>query len=127
MAEMRLIDADAYEYPGDLIHMPTIDAVPVVHGRWVRAHGMMPPEYHHRKQCSMCGGWALQDFIGRECLSPYCPNCGIPMDVQDENAPTKSDRGCSTCANDGYDMPQCRECTEHPGYPWYKRKDGGAE
>lgn len=28
---MRLIDADAHEYPGDLIHMPTIDAVPVVH------------------------------------------------------------------------------------------------
>ena len=25
---MRLIDADAYEYPGDLIHMPTINAVP---------------------------------------------------------------------------------------------------
>lgn len=27
---MRLVNADDYEYPGDLIHMPTIDAVPVV-------------------------------------------------------------------------------------------------
>lgn len=49
------------------------------------------------------------------------------MDGQDTTAPTTCDRGCSTCANDGFDMPQCRECTEHPGYPWYKRKDGGAE
>ena len=34
MAVVRLIDANAYEYPGDLIHMPTIDAIPVVHGWW---------------------------------------------------------------------------------------------
>ena len=27
---MRLVNADDYEYPGDLIYMPTIDAVPVV-------------------------------------------------------------------------------------------------
>ena len=27
---MRLIDADAYEYPGDLVWEPTIDAVAVV-------------------------------------------------------------------------------------------------
>lgn len=56
-----------------------VDAVPVVHARWVKAHGMMPPEYHHRKQCSMCGGWALQDYFGRERMSHYCPNCGAKM------------------------------------------------
>ena len=27
---MRLIDADAYQYPGDLIDEPTVDAVEVV-------------------------------------------------------------------------------------------------
>ena len=27
---MRLIDADAYEFPGDLVNEPTIDAVEVV-------------------------------------------------------------------------------------------------
>jgi hypothetical protein len=27
---MRLIDADAYEFPGDLIYEPTVDAVKVV-------------------------------------------------------------------------------------------------
>jgi len=30
---MRLIDADAYEFPGDLKYEPTIDAVPVVRCR----------------------------------------------------------------------------------------------
>ena len=60
--------------------LPTTEAVLVLHGRWVKAHGMMPPEYHHRKQCSMCGGWALQDYFGRERMSHYCPNCGAKMD-----------------------------------------------
>ena len=60
--------------------MPTVDAATVVHGRWVKAHGMMPPEYHHRKQCSMCGGWALQDYFGRERMSHYCPNWGARKD-----------------------------------------------
>lgn len=104
---MRLIDADAlvkvvnddidrcYQLGfgrisgavGPLCHfvdeindLPTIDAAPVVHARWVKAHGMMPPEYHHRKQCDMCGGWALQDYFGRERLSHYCPTCGAKMD-----------------------------------------------
>lgn len=66
-----------------VINAPTIDAVPVVHGQWVKAHGMMPPEYHHRKQCSLCGGWALQDYFGRECISHYCPNCGAKMDLKE--------------------------------------------
>ena len=50
------------------------------HGRWVKAHGMMPPEYHHRHVCSVCGGWALQDFYGRERFSLFCPHCGAKMD-----------------------------------------------
>ena len=93
---MRLIDADAVDvericcYYGDncriedvqewLDDQSTVDAAPVVHARWVKAHGMMPPEYHHRKQCSMCGGWALQDYFGRERMSHYCPNCGSKLD-----------------------------------------------
>ena len=63
--------------------MPTIDAVPMVRGRWVKANGMMPPEYHHRKCCSVCGGWTLYDHIGREWTSKYCPNCGAKMDVEE--------------------------------------------
>ena len=33
MAEKRLIDANAYAFPGDLIYEPTIDAVEVVRCR----------------------------------------------------------------------------------------------
>lgn len=73
-AEMRFV------FWQDIEKAPTIDAVPVVHGQWVKAHGMMPPEYHHRKQCSLCGGWALQDYFGRERMSHYCPHCGAKMD-----------------------------------------------
>ena len=58
-------------------------AVEVVHGRWVKAHGMMPPEYHWRHVCSVCDGWALQDFYGRERFSLFCPNCGAKMDAKE--------------------------------------------
>lgn len=64
---------------------PTIDAVPVEYGQWVKPQGMMPPEYHHRKCCSVCGGWALYDRIGREWTSKYCPHCGAKMDGGAEN------------------------------------------
>lgn len=58
---MRLIDADAYEYPGDLVDMPTIDAEPVRHGRWI--DGM---------KCSECPQV--------DTTKPnYCPNCGAKM------------------------------------------------
>lgn len=73
---MRLIDADAYEYPGDLIHMPTIDAVPVVHGRWQR---FVVDRRHQIEgdECSVCGfkygGLGIESFR-------YCPNCGAKMD-----------------------------------------------
>nr|DAE50624.1 MAG TPA: hypothetical protein [Bacteriophage sp.] len=59
---------------------PAVDAELVRHGKWQKPHGMMPPEYHHRHACSICGNWALRDFCGRERLSLYCPNCGARMD-----------------------------------------------
>lgn len=31
---MRLIDADAYEFPGDLADEPTITFEPIVHSEW---------------------------------------------------------------------------------------------
>ena len=33
---------------------PVVDAVPVVHGRWIKMTGMMPPEYHGHYECSEC-------------------------------------------------------------------------
>lgn len=59
---------------------PTVDATPVVHGRWYVPKGMMPPEHHGRYRCSVCGHMAMYERPGREFLSDYCPNCGAKMD-----------------------------------------------
>ena len=79
---MRLIDADALkldimcvygsnpQYINWLNHAPTVDAVPVRHGKW-----MVTPVYI---KCSECG----ESFM----LIPqnYCPNCGARMDEVEE-------------------------------------------
>lgn len=44
---MRLIDAEAYQYPGDLIYEPTIDAVEVVRCRDCKHRGIAG-------ECPMC-------------------------------------------------------------------------
>lgn len=87
---MRLIDVDALGVgrcsrdvlPADycagwngLIRLlekaPTVDAVPVVHGRWNNMDG-----YKTRKVCSECG-WDVPEY-GK--FYSYCPNCGAKMD-----------------------------------------------
>ena len=60
---------------------PTIDTIPVVHGRWVKMTGMMPPEYHGHYECSECR-WhmkGLRNSWTREEELNYCPNCGAKM------------------------------------------------
>lgn len=61
---------------------PTLDIMPVVHGRWVKMTGMMPPEYHGHYECSECQ-WhmkGLRNSWTREEELSYCPNCGAKMD-----------------------------------------------
>ena len=56
----------------DIEDAPTVDAVPVVHGRW--EYRMVDPEYRYYKhECSICG------FDGED-FYRYCPNCGAKMD-----------------------------------------------
>lgn len=79
---MRLIDAykvrcdrDDFDTYADYVkafdainEAPTVDAVPVVHGKWIS--GVM---------CSKCG------YRTYEWLTPefhYCPNCGARMDAE---------------------------------------------
>ena len=94
---MRLIDADALLkthcnectlYPNDclgddcdsgaVIHIkeaPTIDAEPVIHGRWIKKR-IMSIEWNCSEiyyTCSKCNRTI-------ECDSPYCPYCGAKMD-----------------------------------------------
>ena len=62
--------------------LPAVDAAPVVHGRWVKMTGMMPPEYHGHYECSECQ-WhmkGLRNSWTREEELAYCPNCGAKMD-----------------------------------------------
>lgn len=64
---------------------PTVDAVPVVHGHWLKATGMMPPEWFGRHVCSVCDNFAPAEFRRtHEWLSPICPNCGAKMDRKDD-------------------------------------------
>ena len=65
-----------------LKQLPAVDAVPVVHGHWVKMTGMMPPEYHGHYECSECQ-WhmkGLRNSWTREEELTYCPNCGAKMD-----------------------------------------------
>ena len=56
--------------------LPRVDAVKVVHGRWVNAAG-------GRTICNNCGEYPLYDYFGRQKFSYYCPNCGA--DTRDGN------------------------------------------
>lgn len=84
---MRLIDADSIpwlvegvgEIPvitkEEIDQMPTVDAVPVKHGKWMpREEGCVYP-FWERYTCSVCGKHADD--------TDYCPICGARM-VEDE-------------------------------------------
>ena len=86
---MRLIDADKIQwksYPNDygetnddyvekcdIDNMPTVDAVPVVHGRW-RPGRFNLETGNYEEQCTRCRNFS------KECGKPYCPHCGAMMD-----------------------------------------------
>lgn len=84
---MRLIDANELAKEFDDIgqdidvldvlliieRQKSIDAVPVVHGEWIR-HGCDEEEFEYY-ECPLCG------FIGLK--YNYCPNCGAKMDAKE--------------------------------------------
>lgn len=51
-----------------------VDAVPVVHGRWIRKDQKDHPFSVLLPHCSNCGALRVQDTAN------YCPNCGAKMD-----------------------------------------------
>ncbi len=88
---MRLIDADKllkqsqlepigngeYKevwvvYEEDIDNAPTIEAEPVIHGKWER----VPAVSEHAAACSECG-WVHDPML---CGKHYCPNCGAKME-----------------------------------------------
>ena len=55
---------------------PTVDAVEVVHGRWIEKQEPITwceDDVEIFYECSICGC----QYFGQ---SPYCPNCGAKMD-----------------------------------------------
>lgn len=54
-------------------NIPTVDAIPVAHGRWERNE-------HNKIVCSRCKNEPLLDDFGHWALSTYCPHCGLEMD-----------------------------------------------
>lgn len=97
---MRLIDADALkfdimcvygsnpQYIRWLNHAPTVDAVPVRHGKWIKGsetkrikenrYGVLFDAYY----CSACESEAYWDSDYGQILFHYCPNCGARMDEE---------------------------------------------
>ena len=87
----RLIDADALiiafcENPSYSASMfskirarinaaPTIEAEPVVHGRWEKS-----PHLYGFVRCSVCHGCTVWDEWVDGKKWNYCPNCGAKMD-----------------------------------------------
>lgn len=85
---MRLINADALKkhyawwedekqklFDSIIDQQPTVDAVPVRHGKWIDRNGAIVAPFWERYECSECGA--------RSDNSNYCPNCGARM-VEDE-------------------------------------------
>ena len=109
---MRLIDADEFDnliyaeqmkyaddkgnytyrileaMRADVRNCPTVDAIPVVHGKWIVTGGMKPPEYHHHHQCSVCEAYAPMrpPYGSREMLTPWCPGCNAKMDLEEQQS-----------------------------------------
>lgn len=74
-------DLELYVTKAAILEMPAVDAVPVVHGRWVMRGGKF--------RCSVCdakanwvdsggtGGFS-HDYV--QVKSPWCHDCGAKMD-----------------------------------------------
>lgn len=61
----------------DLEYLPTIEAEPVPHGRWI----VRGQEIY----CSECNCESLYNPFGASKFSDFCPNCGARMDATDTN------------------------------------------
>ncbi|MBQ1778329.1 MAG: hypothetical protein IIZ93_09265 [Acidaminococcaceae bacterium] len=62
---------------------PTVDAAPVVHGRWIENEGFDGDCYY---TCSVCQcDWTTIDGTPTENNMRYCPECGAKMDLEERN------------------------------------------
>ena len=62
----------------DIVNSPTVDAVPVVHGKWINPHFR---NSYYCCNCSACSGEAMHmEFRWhKKGIYRICPNCGADM------------------------------------------------
>ena len=63
--------------------IPTVDAAPVVHGRWIGSKELVPNKFMDWT-CSECGWKYFDDELSHDLDFNYCPHCGAEMDEQEE-------------------------------------------
>ena len=84
----RPLDSDRWVIRDIAVEIKSLPSVDPKTGEWIKATGMMPPEFHGHHCCSECGDFANMGapLGNREDLSRYCPNCGAKMykDGEDE-------------------------------------------
>ena len=61
-----------------LKRQPTVEAVPVRHGHWIKANDPMSSPFDTMKRClcSECREWGA--------VTSYCPHCGARMDGEED-------------------------------------------
>lgn len=64
----------------DVKRLTAVDAVPVVHGRWIPRKG----KWFAYFQCSVCGEKISYPCADGKALTNYCPNCGAKMNLEEE-------------------------------------------
>ena len=69
--ELRRVASEALDLVGMI---PEVDAVEVVHGKWIW------DELNECWVCSNCEDSALNNYRWQSVDSNYCPNCGAKMD-----------------------------------------------
>lgn len=63
-----------------LTETPTVDAVPVVHGRWIPTYHTY---YNRDGECKIADEWHCSECeIYSKAKWNYCPNCGAKMDLE---------------------------------------------
>lgn len=70
---------DIREMIDEIKALPTIEAEPVRHGRWIPDNSHLPS---NKFTCSECGNIIKTNHYCRKCYLNYCDNCGAKMDLR---------------------------------------------
>lgn len=79
--------------------------------------------------CERNGGGVYignQDKTGfcNKLTEPICITYFMPVESSDRNKNLYyvHENKCPSCENNGWDMPQCRECNPENGFKWYTKR-----